>query len=134
MSIPTDHASFETLEPRRLLAAGDLNPTFGTRGVKVLDGSAGDIVFQRDGKFLLITAGDADNEILIPDAVAVRRFNPDGSPDDTFAGDGTLDLPFGVGGMAIDSAGRIILGGSSEGKWAIARYHADGSPDISFGN
>src|SRR5688572_13569122 len=134
MSIPTDHASFETLEPRRLLAAGDLNPTFGTRGVKVLDGSAGDIVFQPNGKFLLITAGDADNEILIPDTVAVRRFNPDGSPDDTFAGDGTLDLPFGVAGMAIDSAGRIILGGSSEGKWAIARYHADGSPDISFGN
>jgi uncharacterized delta-60 repeat protein len=114
--------SIETLESRVLLSAGDLDRTFGTRGIVPLDAAAGDLVVRSDGKFLLNVAG------------VIRRFNSDGSPDTTFANSGVLDPSMGVAGLAIDANGRLVVGGGKGDQWAIARYNANGSPDASFGS
>jgi uncharacterized delta-60 repeat protein len=74
--------------------------------------------------------------------VAVARFNANGSPDASFGSGGARIYDFGrnsfANGVAIDSAGRIVLGGSQrDGLQATnvlaARLAPDGELDPSFG-
>jgi uncharacterized delta-60 repeat protein len=71
-------------------------------------------------------------------------YNPDGSPDTTFAnGAGrelwpaafiqTYSVAYGLApfGLAIDSSGRILVGTDN---FAVARFNTDGSLDATFGN
>jgi uncharacterized delta-60 repeat protein len=74
-----------------------------------------------------------------PSSMALARYNSDGSLDAAF-GDGgivTTDVgghgQSGIGGVAIDSLGRIVVAGSSSGTFMLARYNADGSLDNTFG-
>jgi uncharacterized delta-60 repeat protein len=120
-------ACLESLEARKLLAAGDLDPTFGSRGVIPLDLPAAaqprDLDHDSGGKFLL-TAGHA-----------IRRFNPDGSLDISFADNGVLDPVFiPPTSVAVQPDGKILVTGPLDIQWAVARYNPDGSPDNSFGN
>ncbi|MFZ4525880.1 MAG: Ig-like domain-containing protein [Chlorobium sp.] len=70
----------------------------------------------------------------------LARYNPDGSPDLSFAGDGTLMTDLGgmdyCQSLAIQSDGRILLAGSMPGNgvydFALVRYDSDGSLDTSF--
>src|SRR6266581_2470000 len=77
-------------------------------------------------------------------AHAVSRYNPDGTPDQTFNVNGlvavrTQDQAF-ANAVAIQSDGRIVVVGAvsnvSTGTVAIevVRFNTDGSPDLSFGN
>src|SRR5439155_12107277 len=84
----------ETLESRTLLSAGDLDPTFG-QGGKVLtafEGSQQDeataVARQADGK--LVVAGTSRADINHPPRLALARYNPDGSLDASFDGDGRV--------------------------------------------
>jgi len=90
----------EALEHRRLLSAGDLDPTFGAGGKVLTDlpGSlsvtAASAVLQPDLKIVVFgqaqRAGDPDTDFL------VARFNEDGSPDPTFGGGkGYVTIDFG---------------------------------------
>lgn len=129
----------ESLEARRLLAAGTLDPTFGNAG-RVNhavdfpdDDQATAVAVQGDGKF--IVAGEAIG--ATSGSFMARRFNLDGS----------LDRSFGVGGEAalvdpegratsvlIQPDGKIVLAGNSErGSFTLMRLNADGSLDRSFG-
>ena len=69
---------------------------------------------------------------------ALARFNPNGSLDASFSGDGlqTTDFLFGVGAAATDVAvqgdGKIVAVGGAGGDFALARYNTDGSLDTSF--
>jgi uncharacterized delta-60 repeat protein len=68
--------------------------------------------------------------------MAAARFNADGTPDTTFGGgDGQTTVPF-IGSAAADGAlvtgGRILLAGSRDGHFALARLMSDGSPDTTF--
>jgi uncharacterized delta-60 repeat protein len=75
---------------------------------------------------------------------ALARYNADGRLDTTFSADGRVMLGFGAGtddeafDLAIDSAGRIVVAGSStngsQTDFAIARLLTNGSPDTSFDN
>src|SRR5687767_14330218 len=76
-------ARVETLERRALMAAGDLDPTFGGGDGKVLE-----------------------------------EF-----PSTFNVGDAAFFLP----------GGKVLVGGRTDAGYAIARYHADGSPDLGFG-
>jgi uncharacterized delta-60 repeat protein len=93
-----------------------------------------------------------------PGVALLARYNPDGSPDDTFGTDGlvTLDLgdlgfvPFdppgptnyfgtrdAFSGIAVDSQGRVVLAGCSFDPdtgydFAAVRLNPDGSLDTSF--
>ena len=100
---------------------------------------------------------DANGNILVagPSAqayvgnqFAVMRFNPDGTPDDTFGadGDGTVSTMISAynsppTAIAIQpSDGKILVAGqttNSDGTttdFALVRYNTDGSLDTSFGN
>src|SRR5690242_2925072 len=76
----------EPLEPRRLFAAGDLDPSFGGDGnvayvttAESFDGA--DVGVQSDGK--TVVAGTAGSF----DGFAVTRYNLNGTPDTTFGPD-----------------------------------------------
>lgn len=112
----------------RLLPSGQLDASFGTNGVVLTDMrtsgfGAGqdeikDAVLQPDGK--IVVAGWAAYEYGAPfagSAYALARYNPDGTLDTTFDGDGKLVMPsFGwhnsVAGVAVKPDGEIIFAGT----------------------
>jgi uncharacterized delta-60 repeat protein len=120
------------------------------------DGSL-DSGFSGDGKVLTQVAGSEDNALAIalqPDGKLVvggyiasrgwdfslARFNPDGSLDTTFSGDGIIITQVGSGdstieALALQADGKIIAAGYAEGvttDFALARYNPDGTLDTSF--
>lgn len=132
MSCARNLICLESLEKRCFLSAGSLDPTFGNGGV-VLETAhitPNDMVLQADGK------------ILISDNTQVMRFNADGSPDTSFGTDGAVTPGFWVAGVAVQSDGKIVVGGdervvsgsSETSDWAVARYNANGTPDTTFGS
>jgi uncharacterized delta-60 repeat protein len=121
----------EALERRLLLAAGDLDTTFGSGGLQVYEdaGPALAMAIQPGGKIVVAE----DNGII-------DRFNADGSRDLSFGpwGTGQVSMSFAIAGIAIDPAGKIIVGGDdsayqySPANWYVSRLNADGSFDASF--
>ncbi len=122
---------------------GSLDITFGGGdGILTTDFSgnndtARSIVVQSDGKILL--GGQSDNGSN--EDFAAARYNSDGTLDTTFGGgDGLVTTDFGGGydygkGIAVQSDGKILLGGQSNGSnsdFALVRYNSDGSLDTSF--
>src|SRR4051794_4940841 len=83
----------EPLESRRLLSAGDLDPSFGGDGTVTMDvpGSQSDlavaVAVQSDGK-VVVAAVSAEHP-------AVLRYLPDGSLDTSFGTGGVVPLSFG---------------------------------------
>jgi uncharacterized delta-60 repeat protein len=75
-----------------------------------------------------------------PFSFELARYNSDGSPDNTFGNRGlVITNPGGAFSndssqvIAIDSLGRIVVAGSAEDDFALARYNSDGSLDSTFG-
>ncbi len=135
---------FEKLEPRSMLAAGILDPTFGFGGKVTTDffgltDIVQEIAVQADGK--IVAAGAAFNGTN--DDFALIRYNIDGSLDTSFGVGGRVTTDFGghddlADGIAIQSDGRIVLGGFTtlggrDSSFALARYNTDGNLDSSFG-
>ncbi len=123
----------------RINADGSLDATFGSGGIKTFSGigvSAGAIALMTDGRFLL--AGDYTGNSKIVRAYA------DGTLDATFGTAGVQTVNFGayyttITDIALDSAGRIVLGGNASGQsnntsdFAVARLNPNGAFDGSFG-
>jgi uncharacterized delta-60 repeat protein len=130
---------------------GSLDNSFGTNGVATIPGSSSNsevssIVIQTDSadgnKEKIIAAGFT----WIPndtDFVLVR-FNPDGSIDSTFGGNGNGIVTSGINNFAdyatsaaLQRDGKIIIAGyQSNGHdldFMLARFSADGIPDNNFG-
>ncbi|MER7337416.1 calcium-binding protein [Streptomyces sp. NPDC000075] len=125
---------------------GSLDPTFNgdgdtdgriTADLRGGDDSAAAVALQPDGK--LVVAGYSAE----PDTAGsftVARFNPDGSLDTGFDGDGFTFTDFGTTGpqgayaVVIQPGGAIVAAGESGTGVAVARYNAvDGSLDTGFG-
>jgi uncharacterized delta-60 repeat protein len=111
---------------------GTLDTTFAGGGrvitsfTSVGDG-AGAVVIQPDAKILVVGAGN--NGPQTTPGFAVARYNPDGSLDASFDGDGKVLSDFGAGSsVALQPDGKILVAGG-----ALARYNANGSLDTSFG-
>ena len=86
----------EALEARQLLAAGDLDLTFGVSGkVTTAFGASQDygysVAVQSDGK--IVVAGSSSNGSN--DDFAVARYNTNGTLDTSFDGDGKVTTAFG---------------------------------------
>jgi uncharacterized delta-60 repeat protein len=127
-------------------AAGSLDFSFDGDGfVKTQMGavlsSANSMVVQSDGK-IVVAGGAADffgNGLATYD-FAVARYNPNGSLDTTFDGDGKVKTPIGTKGdipysVAIQSDGKIVVAGLTENTtqdFAVVRYNTDGSLDTTF--
>ena len=132
-------AFVESLEDRCLLAAGELDPSFGTGG-KVTTGFPADaqatsIALQSDGKIVVFGGTD----VLGSNAsFALIRYNADGSLDTSFDQDGKLSIDFAATSIALQVDGKIVVAGSSStvesNDFALARYNSDGTLDTSFGD
>jgi uncharacterized delta-60 repeat protein len=94
------------------------------------------VAIQGDGKIVVV--GDAYNLTTDVADFAIARYNPNGTLDTSFSGDGRQTTSFGGGrdiahGVAIQDDGKIVAagqGGNSD--FALARYNPDGSLDPSF--
>lgn len=127
----------------RYLPNGKPDLTFGTNGFVSTRieyyANALDIVLQPNG--CIIAAGFTfDYETLAYKFVAVR-YDPQGNLDLSFNNTGIIVTPIAYSAeahaIAIQSDGKIILGGTSQGsrniEFTLMRYNIDGSTDESFG-
>lgn len=121
---------------------GELDRRFG-RGGKVVTQLLGlnraeDIAIQPNGKILVAghkhAAGSGAYELLL------ARYKRDGALDRSFGDGGSLRTTFGIDtyakahGLVLQSDGKIVVSGELGGGFIVARFHADGSLDTSFGN
>ena len=108
---------------------GALDPSFSGDGMQTTDFSgfenwASGVAVQGDGKIVAVGHG-ADNFALI-------RYNPNGSLDATFSGDGKQTTDFGgyevANALALQPNGRIVAvgalrpAGTTSDRFALARY------------
>lgn len=123
----------------RYLPDGALDTTFGTGGRVRTDVSGGyaeaySVLVQADEK--IVVAGSTNG-------FGIARYNPDGSLDNTFNGDGTTSIRFSTsgtdGGFALGMQGDkyVVAGGICPGGvpcgFGLERFHADGTLDTTFG-
>jgi uncharacterized delta-60 repeat protein len=116
---------------------GSLDTTFSGDGKQTTDFENGDaayaVALQADGK--IVAVGIAIRETG-DEAFALARYNPNGSLDTTFSGDGRQTTDLGridsAMGVAIQANGKIVAVGSGNGNFALARYNPNGSLDASF--
>jgi uncharacterized delta-60 repeat protein len=121
---------------------GSLDPTFGGDGTVAIDFSfRTDLLYalalQPDGK--IIAAGISEPVSGSNYQVTVARYNPDGSLDSSFDGDGVaiVSAPLGasVRDVAMQSDGKIVVAGgytSNGAQLLVVRLNVDGSLDTSF--
>lgn len=125
---------------------GSLDTTFDFDGMVVTEMSGQmavieSVVVQPDGK--IAAAGHIRGFSSQNEDFALARYNPDGSPDTSFDGDGKVVTPvsdFGNDGayeLNLQPDGKLVAAGYSEQipsrRFTLLRYHADGSLDASFG-
>jgi uncharacterized delta-60 repeat protein len=130
----------EALEARRLLAAGDLDPTFSGDGRQTINlgflSAGSDVAVQADGK--IVVAGAASSPSGATSDAVVVRFNTDGSLDGSFGSGGVARIDFGGNefftSVAILGNGKIVAGGQhSDGQWLLARFTSGGVRDAGSG-
>ncbi|RKT06111.1 putative repeat protein (TIGR01451 family)/uncharacterized delta-60 repeat protein [Streptomyces sp. 3211.6] len=139
-----------TLPATALGAPGDLDPAFDGDGKVVTDFGGGGydesrgMVIQADGK--IVTVGTTVPAAGGASDFALARYNPDGSLDPTFNGDGDndgkiqTDLRGGddvADAVAVQPDGKLVVAGYSAdpdvtGSFTVARFNPDGSLDTSF--
>jgi uncharacterized delta-60 repeat protein len=132
----------------RLNADGTPDTAFGGSGtgVATVDFNQSDdvvvsVAVQQDGRIL--AAGWADmGSAGVDYDLAMARFNPDGSLDPTFDGDGRVTLDLGgsdeqVSGMTVLSDGQIVVAGFTDASGdydvVFAGFGANGMLDPGFG-
>ena len=114
---------------------GTLDHSFGGDGKVTTNLSRGEdvargVTVQTDGK--IVVAGDAEGHDLVNSMFAVSRYNPDGTLDTSFGGDGKVTTQLSalsdhVGGLTLQSDGRIVVAGGARlndahPQFAVARY------------
>lgn len=130
----------------RYNAGGDPDNSFGAEGKVLTDFLGADganfVALQNDGK--LVVAGATGYPDTYTSDFALLRYNPDGSPDNSFGGDGKEAgyYPVAVSAnfaLAVQSDGKVVVGGranpeqSHRADFGLARYGVDGTPDAGFG-
>jgi uncharacterized delta-60 repeat protein len=99
------------------------------------------VALQADGKIVVVGESADHSQNIGTDDFLLLRYNPDGSLDNTFDGDGLVLTAFATHqnsarDIVIQSDGKILAAGSSfqdGGSFvAVARYNTDGSLDTGF--
>lgn len=123
----------------RLDSSGNPDTSFGSGGVTLIN-YLGHVIsamtLQGDGKIVVVASGG-------PYAAGwVGRLNTNGSLDTSFNGDGFYLLSFSsppstlkttLTAVAVQSSGKILVGGDNQNDFAIARLTTSGDLDTSFG-
>ncbi|HJZ90177.1 MAG TPA: Ig-like domain-containing protein [Gemmataceae bacterium] len=136
----------DSLEDRAVPGAGALDTTFSGDG-KATQGLLTHVLAQESGNAMAV---QADGKIVVAGTLtasetvsylAVYRYNPDGSLDPTFDGDGKVLLDAGSDerafAVAIQADGKIVVAGDvfvpgASRSFLAVRLNANGSPDTSF--
>jgi uncharacterized delta-60 repeat protein len=136
----------------RFDAAGNVDASFGAAGTVVtslpggFDDVAAGIALQADGQ--IIVAGSVSYAPSGQTAMAVARYNTDGSLDSTFGNGGVIETVLGnnstVTDVAIQADGDIVaagvsldvavIGGGSGSGAVLVRYTRAGQLDTTFGD
>jgi uncharacterized delta-60 repeat protein len=112
----TPDASFGT--------GGRVTTEFGASG-----GEANSLVIDSAGRMVVAGARDPGTRPRF----AVARYDPGGTLDTSFSGDGTVTTGFGAAySAAVDSQGRIVAAGCVRDVFALVRYEPNGKLDLSF--
>ena len=130
----------------RFMPNGMLDNTFGGGTGKVtvspvnMHAYIEDMVLLPDGKILC--AGGAWGDGETKESILLARFNPDGTPDSSFDGDGFVITQVGnfdlyASSIALQADGKIIVAGcinlTGYEEFAILRYKSNGVLDNTFG-
>src|SRR5262245_7222683 len=133
----TARPQLERLEDRCMLTAGQIDTTFGSGGSVVTSFSSGNdlpgaVIVQPDGKILVGGAAATPATSKDTPQFALARYTTSGSLDTTFGSGGKVTTKFGKGkssavgyAMALQSDGKIILGGYGNGNSGLARYKSN---------
>jgi uncharacterized delta-60 repeat protein len=143
----TDNGSDKDVALVRYNTDGSLDTTFNSTGivpgvvtaqVGSLDDRAFALALQDDGK--IVVAGDTKIGGTSGNysALALLRYNTDGSLDTTFSSDGIVTTSLGglfvlVSSIAIQADGKILVSGTgADVSIRLARFNTDGTLDITF--
>jgi uncharacterized delta-60 repeat protein len=132
---------------------GTLDPSFGSDGKVTTDfGRKGGeaalgIAIQADGKIVAVGYAGSHRDYRLSSGrnprFALARYNPDGTLDTTFGGDGrvTTDMFDGArwrieaaNALAVQADGKIVVAGTAGVRGGLVRYQTDGTLDASFGD
>jgi uncharacterized delta-60 repeat protein len=112
---------------------GLANANFGSKNlVKLVSG----VAITPGGQ--IVAAGSIANSNLV-DEFALARFSANGHLDTTFGSRGKVITSFGsnaradTAGMTIQADGKIVVAGTVDSDFGVARYNPNGSLDTSFG-
>jgi uncharacterized delta-60 repeat protein len=124
----------------RLNSDGSTDGTFGFGGVNVLDFQSSDdlgsgMALAPDGKIVVVGTVWSGGRPFF----GVARFSTDGTPDDTFDGDGELMYDYTarstieVTSVVVQPDRKIVVGGTIGGAFLLVRFNENGSLDTTFG-
>jgi len=126
----------------RYLPDGTVDSSFGVAGKRTTDIGGSDyiasVAIQPDGK--IVVAGHTNTSGTLDFVLA--RYLPNGTPDGDFGTGGVVITDFFQhsdwgASVALQADGKIVVAGlavtGADYDFALARYHADGSLDDSFG-
>src|SRR3954471_10823479 len=127
---------------QRYNADGSLDTSFGDQGLATIDIATGPFAAPITDEQALALAVRPDGRIVAvgyasssaAGGVALAQFTRDGQPDQQFGNGGRVYVQYPDGGaafsaVALQSDGKIVAGGTSQGGFLLARFNADGSPD-----
>jgi uncharacterized delta-60 repeat protein len=135
-SSPSHSGDFAVL--RYNVTNGALDATFGASGKTVIDFGHADsgraVAIQSDGK--IVVAGSASNGV--DNDFALARFTADGALDSAFSAGGQVVTDFATGdetasAVLIQSDGKILVSGSTNGGIGLVRFTDSGALDTDFG-
>lgn len=116
---------------------GTLDTNFGVSGVRLSNVSTSD-------DEVLALATQSDNKIVVvgysekPQQFTVARYTSNGTLDSTFGTGGVVKTAFSerayAWSVAIQSDGKIVVGGDGGFVFALTRYTSTGALDTTFGN
>ncbi len=145
-TVRNDGPGWDDFALARYNTDGSLDATFGTHGTVVTDLSGGNdwgqaAAIQADGR--IIAAGRTTGAPGHPDTLALARYRPDGTLDDTFGTSGIVFVEMNRHGdaraVAVQADGKVVVAGSGNSQvrmfnFAVLRFNADGELDSTFGS
>jgi uncharacterized delta-60 repeat protein len=127
----------------RYLPDGSLDSSFGRGGIVTvsLKGAslfANDVAIQPDGKIVVLgTRSVCDEDFNCTDAFAFLRFTSSGALDRSFGQRGIVITDVGSSSfateLALQSDGKLVAVGGSDGGFVLTRHNTNGSLDLTFG-
>jgi uncharacterized delta-60 repeat protein len=129
-----DSGATENIALARYNTGGSLDTTFDFDGIVTTAFAANSVAFalalQPDGK--IVVAGNAGGEIV------VVRYTSSGALDTTFSTVGFVITPIGIfasaSALALQSDGKVVVAGTADAEFVLARYNSNGTSDTSFGS